>query len=94
MAFYFRRTVAIGNYYRTTVYLNHQAATKLKSSAEHLKPEYSQKAVFLKGVDHANALYLPSAESVTQSHVFASEPVNKEQTPVMSMPKREVKRPY
>ena len=72
-----------GDYHRTTVYLNHQAATKLKSSPEHLKSEYSQKAVFLKGVDSADALYLPSAESVTQSHVFPSGPVDKEQTPVV-----------
>ena len=72
-----------GDYHRTTVYLNHQAATKLKSSPEHLKPQYSQKAVFLKGVGSADALYLPSAESVTQSHVFPSGPVDKEQTPVV-----------
>lgn len=71
-----------GDYHRTTVYLNHRAATKLKVSLERLEPAYSQKAVFLKNVDPGDALYLPSAESVTQSHVFASEPVNQEQTPV------------
>ena len=62
--------------------MNSQTATKLKSSSENLEPRYSQKPVFLKGVNPNDALYLPSAESVIESRVFASSPVDKEQTPV------------
>jgi hypothetical protein len=69
-----------GDYHRTTVYLNQRVQQVSKLA---LPAEYSQKAVFLKNVAPDAALYLPSMDSVTESHVFPSEPVkNREQTPV------------
>ena len=47
-----------------------------------LLPKYSQKAVFLKGVDERDAVYRPAKESVVESMVFAAQPVDKEQTGV------------
>jgi hypothetical protein len=69
-----------GDYHRTTVYLNQRVQQGSKLA---LPAAYSQKAVFLKNVAPDAALYLPSTDSVTESHVFPSEPVkNREQTPV------------
>ncbi|OCL03325.1 hypothetical protein AOQ84DRAFT_400730 [Glonium stellatum] len=57
-----------GDYHRTTL---------------HLKPSYSQKAVFLKNVGQTAALYLPSEQSKTENRVFSAEPIRgREQTPV------------
>ncbi|KAF2657026.1 GMC oxidoreductase [Lophiostoma macrostomum CBS 122681] len=47
-----------------------------------LLPMYSQKAVFLKGVDEGDALYKPTADSVVESMVFAATAVGTEQVPV------------
>jgi hypothetical protein len=69
-----------GDYHRTTVHLN-QRVRQLSKLA--LPAAYSVKAVFLKNVAPDAALYLPSMDSVTESHVFPSEPVeDREQTPV------------
>ncbi|KAJ9217056.1 hypothetical protein DTO166G4_1516 [Paecilomyces variotii] len=77
---------AFGNYHRTTVYLNQRAvlssATNRHLAKERLPQSYSQKAVHLKNVDNAVALYLPGRDSVVESHVFPPGPVNREQTPV------------
>ncbi|KAK1671759.1 hypothetical protein BDP55DRAFT_635615 [Colletotrichum godetiae] len=63
---------ARGDYHRTTVTLNPQAAG---SAAERLPTRYSQKALFLKGVHPTAVLYGPNETSVTQSHVFSAEEV-------------------
>jgi hypothetical protein len=68
------------DYHRTTVHLNQRVQQVSKLA---LPAAYSQKAVFLKNVAPDAALYLPSMDSVTESHVFPSEPVkNREQAPV------------
>ena len=62
------------------MYLNQRVQQVSKLA---LPAAYSQKAVFLKNVAPDAALYLPSMDSMTVSHVFPSEPVrNREQTPV------------
>lgn len=43
---------------------------------------YSLKAVFLKSVEPSAAVYLPTDESRTESHVFPPERVDTKQTPV------------
>ena len=48
-----------------------------------LPQDYSQKAVFLKNVPTAAAVYRPSGFSTTESHVFAAAPVNTAQTPIV-----------
>lgn len=71
-------------YLRTTVYLNASAANSIPSSQKtKLPPNYSQKAVFLTGVERNDAWYLPTAESRTESLVFAGAALgNLEMTPV------------
>jgi hypothetical protein len=71
-----------GDYHRTTVYLNQRVRQVSKLA---LPAAYSQKAVFLKNVAPDAALYLPSTDSVTESHVFPSNPVDREQTPAAFM---------
>ena len=71
-----------GDYHRTTVYLNSECRGR------HLDPvglpdEYSQKALFLKNVAKDAAVYLPSSNSRIESAVFAPDPVDCEQTPVV-----------
>lgn len=68
-----------GDYHRTTVYLNLRVRQINKL---HLHGAYSQKAVHLKNVEPTAALYLPSRDSMTESHVFPAAPVDREQTPV------------
>ncbi|KAI9696608.1 MAG: hypothetical protein M1836_005627 [Candelina mexicana] len=60
-----------GGYHRTTL---DQAG---------LPENYSQKAVFLKNVTNDTAVYLPSRNSRTESHVFSPEPLDCQQTPVV-----------
>ncbi len=79
---HFRLPWKFGDYHRTTVHLNQQAASNLRNTV-HLKPAYSQKAVFLKNVEPLAALYTPSTDSQTESFVFPTEPVqDRQQTPV------------
>jgi len=47
-----------------------------------LEPSYSQKAVFLKGVDRNSSWYNPTSDSTTQSMVFAPESVDTTTCPV------------
>ncbi|RVX73702.1 hypothetical protein B0A52_02592 [Exophiala mesophila] len=69
-----------GTYLRTTVALNHTAEGVPKSG---LPSSYSQKAVFLAGVDSSAAWYLPTESSVVESLVFASEPITRtSETPI------------
>lgn len=68
-----------GSYHRTDVHLN-EGVQGLATKG--LADVYSQKALFLKGVPPDAALYLPSKDSKTQSHVFAPAPVDVDQTPV------------
>ncbi|KAK2763721.1 hypothetical protein FQN54_009337 [Arachnomyces sp. PD_36] len=84
---FFRRGFGLswepGAYHRTTVHLNQNVARTLDSTRR-LRPAYSQKAVFLRNVEHLSALYLPSTDSVTESHVFGPTPVaDLSQTPVV-----------
>ena len=72
-----------GDYHRTTVHLNQRVPQVPKLN---LPAAYSQKAVFLKNVAPNAALYLPDRNSMTESHVFPSEPVDVEQTPVAFAP--------
>ncbi|KAK2879543.1 hypothetical protein FQN49_000763 [Arthroderma sp. PD_2] len=61
-----------GDYHRTTVYVNvHCQGMETKG----LPASYSQKAVFLKNVSPECAVYSPTKNSVTESLVFASQPV-------------------
>lgn len=68
-----------GAYHRTDVHLNGNVPELSTSS---LPNEYSQKAVFLANVASDDSLYLPSADSVTQSRVFAPRPVNQNEVAV------------
>ncbi|KAJ0161300.1 hypothetical protein CTA2_6456 [Colletotrichum tanaceti] len=61
-----------GDYHRTTVTLNPQTAG---GAAARLPAQYSQKALFLKGVHPTAVLYGPSETSVTESPVFPTEKV-------------------
>ncbi|KAL0938128.1 triacylglycerol lipase-like protein [Colletotrichum truncatum] len=61
-----------GAYHRTTVTLNPQVAGRAAAS---LPGRYSQKALFLKGVQPTAVMYGPDRTSVTESHVFPSERV-------------------
>jgi hypothetical protein len=70
-----------GSYHRTTVTLN-RLAEGLPGG--NLASSYSQKAVFLANVDSKAAWYLPTEDSVIESHVFLPEPVaNSSETPVV-----------
>lgn len=62
-----------GQYVRTTVHLNPQAR---HLSQQGLTAAYSQKALFLKNVPLEAALYRPSDDSWTESHVFHNTPFN------------------
>ncbi|OAL18622.1 hypothetical protein AYO22_10599 [Fonsecaea multimorphosa] len=68
-----------GSYHRTTVTLN-QTAEKVPTGR--VPSSYSQKAVFLADVDKTAAWYLPTNDSVTESHVFPAAPVPTSETPV------------
>jgi hypothetical protein len=76
-----------GSYQRTTVTLNPAAggrpSTTSSPGGDRLPASFSQKAVFLKNVDKSAAWYLPTPDSVTESHVFKPSPVQKtSETPV------------
>lgn len=71
-----------GDYHRTTVHLNQEAARNLPSSSSKLALSYSQKAVFLQNVAPSAALYFPADDSETESFVFPPTPVETDQTPV------------
>ncbi|EXJ65624.1 uncharacterized protein A1O5_11151 [Cladophialophora psammophila CBS 110553] len=81
---YFKKTWnlpwKVGSYHRTTVALN-QNAKGLPSS--NLPSSYSQKAVFLADVNSSAAWYLPTEDSVVESHVFAPVSVATSETPVV-----------
>lgn len=67
-----------GSYHRTTVHLNQSAGGV---PGRGLPSSYSQKALFLSGVDRNAAWYLPNESSRTESHVFTPEPVPTSETP-------------
>lgn len=68
-----------GDYHRTEFSVNN-ANTSVNTSD--LVPRYSQKALHLQNVDSKDAIYLPTASSVTQSAVFQAGPVgDRRQTP-------------
>ena len=64
-----------GDYHRTTLALNRDAVTFAVGST--LLPEYSQKALFVKNVQHHDMWYQSTEDSVTESHVFAEEAEHK-----------------
>ncbi|PIL32504.1 hypothetical protein GSI_05207 [Ganoderma sinense ZZ0214-1] len=63
-----------GDYLRTTFVLNPMSLPS-PLSASALQPDYSMKAVVLKGVPRAAAVYLPGNDSHIESHVFAPTPI-------------------
>ncbi|KAF4544425.1 Transcription factor [Lasiodiplodia theobromae] len=75
-----------GSYYRTTFALNAAAARHVGQAQQRrrrLAAAYSQKAVHLRDVESAQAVYLPTAESKLESLVFTAESIeDREQTPV------------
>lgn len=74
-----------GEYYRTTFALNAAAARHVGQAQQRrrLAAAYSQKAVHLRDVQSAQAVYLPTAESKLESLVFTAESIeDHEQTPV------------
>ena len=64
----------VGEYQRTTFALN-PAGLPSPLSARALQPEYSMKAVHLKNVPRAAAVYLPTPDSYVESHVSAPTPI-------------------
>ena len=72
----------IGSYHRTTLALNLAAEGRPNAT---LPSSYSQKAVFLSNVPHKAAWYLPTEESLTESHVFPPSQVPTAETPVAFM---------
>lgn len=69
-----------GDYLRTTAYLNMNARDNLQTT-QTLPRSYSQKAVFMKNVEAAHALYAPTQASESESFAYAGR-VNPAQTPV------------
>lgn len=68
-----------GAYHRTEFSIN-SACVSVKTT--YLIPRYSQKALHLANVQPVEAIYLPTASSVTQSMVFAPAPIeDRRQTP-------------
>ena len=63
-----------GEYHCTTFALNPAGVPK-PLSARALQPSYSMKAVHLKGVPRSAAVYLPTADSRIESHVFPPTPI-------------------
>ncbi|KAJ5215712.1 uncharacterized protein N7498_002119 [Penicillium cinerascens] len=70
----------MAGYHRTTVSLNRQGIPRDVTLA--LQPSYSQKAIFLKGVDPSLSWYNPTSDSTTQSMVFDPESVDTTTCPV------------
>lgn len=71
-----------GDYQRTTVHLNPRCNVPHLEGAG-LPKTYSQKAVFLDEVAEEAAVYLPGETSRVESMVFAAEPVDRTQSPVV-----------
>ncbi|OCH91987.1 hypothetical protein OBBRIDRAFT_833801 [Obba rivulosa] len=61
----------VGSYYRTTVALN-PAGVPAPLDAKSLFPEYSMKALYIKGATPGDAVYLPTPSSHVESMVFAN----------------------
>lgn len=70
----------VGDFHRTTVYLNKEYVPE--DLQPYLADVYSVKGMFLKGVDPAEAWYLPGEKSINEDIVWDKEPVNTENTPV------------
>jgi hypothetical protein len=80
----FSKPWTFGDYHRTDVHLQAQTATALGAAVSTRLPQmYSQKAVFLKNVRPAEALYGPTPDSRTQSAVFPPGSVDQSQIPVV-----------
>jgi len=71
-----------GSYCRTDDYLTPVGAAFL-SRFLNLPGIYSNKATRLANVDPTDRIYAPTEESRVQSHVFAADPVNTEETSVV-----------
>ncbi|KAJ4494355.1 hypothetical protein C8R41DRAFT_829828 [Lentinula lateritia] len=69
----------LGHYHRTTVYLNADGVQGMDLTG--LESSYSVKALNLTQVLPTSAVYSPSQDSRTQSHVFAATSVDTSQTP-------------
>ena len=67
----------LGSYHRTTFGVNPGGVPAPLDKGAFL-PEYSIKALHVKGARMEDAVYLPTAESHTQSLVFAPEPITGE----------------
>ena len=59
-----------GSYHRTT-FVPNPAGVPAPLDVHALLPSYSMKAVHIKGAAHGDAVYLPTASSRVESHVFA-----------------------
>lgn len=73
------------SYHRTHLALNESAST-LRGQVAVLKKMYSQKALSLMNVEREHSWYLPMENSVTQSMVFAPEPVDQDEAAVAFAP--------
>ena len=67
-----------GSYFRTTTVLN-PAGVPAPLDKSALLPSVSMKSVHVKGAPREHAVYLPTAESCIQSHVFAPDRLTGEQ---------------
>lgn len=71
-----------GDYHRTDFSVNNACASLPPEVKDRLVPRYSQKALHLRNVRPEDAVYLPTASSVTLSAVFVPGPVgDRSQTP-------------
>ncbi|KAK3677814.1 hypothetical protein LTR78_002664 [Recurvomyces mirabilis] len=67
-----------GDYHRTTHHLNNSMS---RFDTSKLDSAYSQKALHLQNVERADAIYLPTASSHTESMVFPDTVGDRRQTP-------------
>ena len=72
----------MGSYHRTTFSLNLARPERLLRGPS-LAPSYSMKTVHLKGISRDSVVYGPTAESRTQSMVFAPSAVDLDEAPVV-----------
>jgi hypothetical protein len=72
----------MGSYHRTTFALNRQCFVANDEMRRELPKSFSVKAFQLANVPPPQCLYLPTADSRVQSHVFSPTRVDQEQTPV------------
>ena len=71
-----------GEYHRTDFSVSNACTSLPEPVKEGLVQRYSQKALHVRNVNPEDAVYLPTASSVTQSAVFAPGPVgDRSQTP-------------